>query len=152
MLTRFTIGHTISVGAYPKLVIDNPNNTIPNPHSNHSSHQSTPPNRSRAYTKTSQIHTDRAKEVITCYRCREKNHTSRECGNALVCFECGGLDHKLANSRAITLLLKQNTTSTKALSHHIQTRTISPSQNINLQRMQKCISLFRMRRIRSQIG
>jgi hypothetical protein len=37
------------------------------------------------------IRSDRSKVIITYYWCGEKNHSSRDCRNSIVCFECGRL-------------------------------------------------------------
>jgi Zinc knuckle len=58
--------------------------------------------RSRAFQKISQIKADRAKGVITCYRCGEKNHLSRDCRNPIICFECGKVGHRSSNCRSIS--------------------------------------------------
>jgi Domain of unknown function (DUF4283)/Zinc knuckle len=58
--------------------------------------------RSRAFQKISQIKADRAKGVLTCYRCGEKNHLSRDCRNPIICFECGKVGHRSSNCRSIS--------------------------------------------------
>jgi hypothetical protein len=50
--------------------------------------QTRPVFRSIAKNKISQILEERKKGVIVCYRCGEINHTSRDCRNAIVFFEC----------------------------------------------------------------
>jgi Zinc knuckle len=60
--------------------------------------------RSIAYKKISQIRTDKEKGIVTCYRCREKNHLSRDCRNSIVCFECGKIGHRSRDCRSVPKL------------------------------------------------
>lgn len=57
--------------------------------------------RGRARTKLAKIREDRQKSILSCLRCCEKNHHSRDCRNSIVYFECGKIGHRSHNCRSI---------------------------------------------------
>jgi hypothetical protein len=126
------------------LPIPNPRSLAPTPINIVTSlPQSRTLNRFRASIKIFQIHADRAKGVIACYRYGEKDHTSRECRNSIVSFECGRLGRRSVNFRAITLLPTQPkpksdlAISAKTISQHTQPNITPPAAQKHMENYNK---------------